>query len=131
MQFISLPFEDRDNVKWICHECAAELPAIADGPGFNFSDRMKRLSKDGQCGLCHKNKPNKVIQPYPHPDWESTILIERGFSEPSNKGSFSMFKPKENGYVHYWCMDEINVELWRLIERTDVPDYGEWLRSCG
>ena len=72
--------------------------------------------------MCHRD-----IEPYPLNQWSSTILVERGFSEPSSKGAFDIFRPKESGHLHYFCMDDINIELWRLIERSDEPDFGEWL----
>ena len=116
VEFVPLPFEDRSKVKWICYSCASEGFTLAD-EGFQFSSLLKDLSSDGQCCLC-----NKVIEPYPLEDWSSAILIERGFAE----GSRSVFIPKESGHLHFFCMDDLNIDLWRLIQQSDEPDYHEW-----
>lgn len=93
--------------------------------GFRFSSKLQGLSCEGWCCLCRQE-----IEPYPLEQWSSTILIERGFNEPSSKGRFNMFKPKESGHLHFFCMDDINIELWRLVERCDAPDFHEWLSNA-
>jgi len=90
--------------------------------GFRFSSKLAKLSSEGWCCLCRQE-----IEPYPLPQWSSTILIERGFNEPSSKGSFDIFRPKESGHLHFFCLDDIDVELWRLIDRSDAPDFQKWL----
>lgn len=124
VQFIPLPFDDGAKIKWVCYRCASGTTAMAD-EGFRFSSKLQKLSLEGWCCLCHRD-----IEPYPLKQWSSVILLERGFNEPSGKGSFDMFRSKESGHVHFFCMDDIDIELWRLIERTDAPDYDEELSKC-
>lgn len=124
VQFIELPFDDREKKKWVCYGCSLDNYILMDD-GFQFSSHLKELSKNGWCCLCHK-----VIEPYPLEEWSSAILIERGMMEPRSNGPGSLFRVKEAGHLHYFCLDDINIELWRIIERTDVPDYYEWLSSC-
>lgn len=126
VRFVDLPFEDRDKKKWICFECAAETYGLLQEEGLCFSDKLSDLSQEGWCCLCRKE-----IEPYPLEEWSSAILIELGTIEPKRNGPGSLFRAKDAGHLHYFCMDDINIELWRLIERTDVPDYQEWLQLCG
>jgi len=60
-------------------------------------------------------------------DWSSAVLIEVGEMAPSTRGEFSIFHPSETGHVHYLCMDDLKLELWRLIEASDTPDLREYL----
>jgi hypothetical protein len=90
-----------------------------------FSSRLDGLSDDGQCCLC-----KQVIEPYPLEEWSSAILIELGAMTQSSKRGFSIYRPEYSGHLHYFCMDDFHIELWRLIERTDVPDYREYLSPC-
>ena len=124
VQFTQLPFDDRETKKWICYGCAMDNYILAD-EGFGFSSHLDDLSKEGWCCLCRRE-----IEPYPEEEWSSAILIERGLMEPKSNGPGSLFRVKEAGHLHYLCLDDINVELWRLIERTDTPDYTDWLESC-
>jgi len=127
-EFIELPFEDRDLKKWICYGCAADSYIIEE-QGLSFSAHLDKLSPDGWCCLCHQD-----IEPYPLEDWSSAISIELGTMTPSQKGNGDLFRVRQQGHLHFMCMDDLNVELWRLIERTDTPDppdYDDWLRQCG
>lgn len=117
VEFAPVPFEDRTKVKWVCFHCATESFVLAD-EGFRFSSKLEGLSADGQCCLCRK-----VIEPHrPGANMSSAVLLERGFAE----GERSMFKAKEAGHVHFFCMDDLHIELWRLIEQSDTPDPAEW-----
>ena len=124
-EFVELPFEDRSKLKWICSNCAWECNIIGDDG--HFSERLRDLKPDGQCVLCHR-----CIEPYPMEDWSSAILIEVGELTQSTRGNFSIFRPSEAGHVHYLCMDDLQLELWRVIGTSDTPDYnyGEYLPSC-
>lgn len=123
-QFSPLPFEDRTLVKWLCIGCALDNNIVEDDVS-GFSSRLNGLRSDGQCCLC-----GHVIEPYPLEDWSSAILIEFGETIPSNKGPFSIFRPGVSGHLHYFCMDDLNLELWRIIDRSDEPDYEEFLPEC-
>lgn len=123
-EFIELPFDDHSKLKWLCTGCALDNYVVSDDVR-RFSSRLCGLSDDGQCCLC-----KQVIEPYPLEEWSSAILIELGAMKSSTKGAFSIFQPQYSGHLHYFCMDDLNLELWRLIERTDVPDYREYLSSC-
>lgn len=119
-EFIELPFDDRTKAKWVCVKCAREC-GIIDG-ALQFAPILGDLSVDGHCCLCRRD-----IEPYPLKEWSSAIRIELGTMEVSSKGPFVIFRPSELGHVHYMCMDELHIELWRLIERTDTPDFRECL----
>jgi hypothetical protein len=119
-EFIELPFEDRSKLKWVCSRCAWECDII--GNDGRFSERLSALKPDGQCVLCHR-----CIEPYPLDDWSSAVLIEVGDLVPSTRGGFSIFRPRESGHVHYMCMDDLKLELWRMIDSTDAPDFREYL----
>lgn len=119
-EFIDLPFEDRTKLKWVCPNCAWECNIV--GSDGRFSEQLRNLKPDGQCTLC-----GQCIEPYPMEDWSSTILIEVGEMVMSTKGNFTIFRPGETGHVHYLCMDDLHLELWRMIEGTDIPDYREYL----
>jgi hypothetical protein len=121
VEFLPLPFDDQSHVKWLCSACALDNNIVAEDLS-RFSPLLAGLSADGQCCLC-----KTCIEPYPARDWSSAILIELGEVSPSSKGPFSLFKPREAGHLHYFCMDDLNLELWRIIERTDEPDYAEFL----
>lgn len=123
-EFVELPFDDHSKVKWLCMTCAWDNSIVSDDAR-RFSSRLHGLSPDGQCCLC-----GQVIEPYPLEDWSSAILIELGEMTPSTRGPFSIYRPSETGHLHYLCMDDLNIELWRLIERADVPDYREYLSPC-
>lgn len=118
---IRLPFDDHDNQKWICHGCGLDYYILAD-EGYQFSSHLDGLSSEGWCCLCKRE-----IEPYPNHDWSSAILIELGSMVPTGKGLGSLFKVADHGHLHYMCMDDLNIELWRLIEQTDTPDYRDWL----
>lgn len=120
-EFIELPFDDRTLVKWVCIGCAKERLILSDGV-LRFSSLLRGLSADGHCCLCDRD-----IEPYPLEEWSSMIRLEVGTMRLSTKGPFVIFQAKEVGHVHYMCMDDINIELWRLIEMTDTPDFGECL----
>ena len=120
-EFHQLPFDDLSKLKWLCPSCAWDNSIVADD-GRRFSPRLNGLSDDGQCCLC-----KQVIEPYPLEEWSSAILIELGAMQQSTKGAFSIFQPQYSGHLHYFCMDDFNIELWRLIERSDAPDYTEYL----
>lgn len=122
-EFIELPFEDRSKLKWICSNCAWECDIVGDDG--DFSARLEGLKPDGQCVLCHE-----CIEPYPMGDWSSAILIEVGELVPSTRGKFSIFRPRRSGHVHYTCMDDLKLELWRMIDTTDTPDLLEYLQPC-
>jgi hypothetical protein len=123
VEFLDLPFDDHSKIKWVCKTCSWESGLVSDDTSV-FSDKLYGLSSDGQCCLC-----NQVIEPYPLEDWSSAVLIELGSMTPSSKGDFSIFHVSDSGHVHYMCMDEFNIELWRMIERVDEPDYLSVLRS--
>lgn len=121
-EFLELPFEDNSKVKWICAECAVDH-YLMDDTQREFSTRLEKIGLRGYCCLC-----NQDIEPYPNHDWSSAALIEIGTMEPSRKGAFSLFHKAHAGHVHYMCMDELSITLWRLIEQDDTPpDYGEYL----
>jgi hypothetical protein len=122
-EFLPLPFEDHEKLKWLCFTCALDSYVLSDD-GTRFSTHLDGLNTDGQCCLC-----KRVIEPYPLEDWSSAILIELGAVVPGKRG-FSIFRPKMSGHVHYLCMDDIHLELWRLVDRSDVPNYEEYLSSC-
>jgi hypothetical protein len=124
VEFVTLPFDDNSTVKWLCMGCALDNAIVAEDVS-GFSQHLQGLSADGQCCLCRE-----VIEPYPLEEWSSAILIEFGDMTESTKGPFSIFVPRASGHLHYFCTDELNLELWRLIERSDEPDYREYLPSC-
>lgn len=119
-EFIELPFEDHSKLKWVCLKCAWECDIT--GNDGRFSSRLSNLKPDGQCCLC-----GRCIEPVSEEDWSSAILLELGELVPSTRGHFSIFQPSAEGHVHYLCMDELKLELWRLIEASDMPDYREYL----
>lgn len=121
-EFIELPFEDKSKAKWVCLRCAWECD-ITDDSNRRFSKRLKDMRPNGQCVLCHQ-----CINPVSEKDWSSAVLIELGETAQSTRGSFSIFRPLVTGHVHYFCMDELKLQLWRLIETTDIPDYREYLQ---
>jgi len=120
-EFVELPFEDHTKVKWVCFRCAWEND-IVDDEGW-ISDRLENLGYLGQCPLC-----GNCIQPFPYDDWSSAILLEVGEMAPSTRGDFRIFRPNQGGHLHYLCMDDLHLELWRMIECSDEPpDFREWL----
>lgn len=124
-ELIRLPFDDHDRQKWICHGCGLDYYILAD-EGYQFSSHLDGLSSEGWCCLCKKE-----IEPYQDEDdiFSSAILIELGSMVPTGKGLGSLFRPVDRGYLHFMCMDELNIELWRLIAQDDIPppDYKEYL----
>jgi len=123
VEFITLPFEDNEKLKWLCFTCALDNYVLSDD-GKRFSSHLNGLNTDGQCCLC-----NRVIEPRPSEEWSSAILIELGSMKLSSKSGITVFKPSMSGHLHYLCMDDINIELWRLIDRSDVPDYDAYLEE--
>jgi len=124
IEFLPLPFDDQTMVKWLCIGCALDNNVVSDDVS-GFSTLLNGLKSDGQCCLC-----GQVIEPYPLKEWSSAILIEFGMAVQSNKGPFHIFHPSKSGHLHYFCLDDLNLELWRIIERTDEPDYQRYLPTC-
>lgn len=119
-EFIELPFDDRSKMQWICMHCGWEKSIIGDDG--QFSPKLEGISADGQCCLCQQ-----VIEPYPLGEWSSAIQVELGEMAASSRGQFYLFQARSVGHLHFFCMDDLDIELWRLIERSDVPDYREYL----
>jgi hypothetical protein len=120
-ELIKLRFDDHDRHKWICHGCGLDYYILAD-EGYQFSSHLDGLSQ-GWCCLCKKE-----IEPCSSENWTSAILIELGSMVPSGKGPGQIFEPADSGHLHFMCMDELQIELWRLIETSDTPpDYQEQL----
>lgn len=57
--------------------------------------------------------------------WSSAILIERGLTELID--DVEEFQPKESGHLHFFCLDEIDIPLWKLIDPSDEPDFSGFL----
>lgn len=119
-------FEDNEVRKWICPVCAYEGGIIAED-SFEFTSSLHGLTT-GWCTLCHRD-----IEPWPLPQWSTAILLERvvfrkGIWKPdSGAGSNDAnFRAVGGGHLHYLCMDDLDLELWRLIERSDTPDFDEY-----
>ena len=66
--------------------------------------------------MCHQ-----VIEPFPNPQWSTAIKIERGLFQ-IGKAGVEVFTPIEGGHLHFICMDDLGLELWRLIETDDSPE---------
>jgi len=124
--FQCLKFEDHSLRKWICLVCAFE-GGIIEEDSFEFTSSLHGLTT-GWCTLCHRD-----IEPWPLPQWSTAVLLERVVQRPgiwkpdSTVGSDDgNFKALSGGHLHYMCMDDLDLELWRLIERSDTPDWDEY-----
>ena len=121
-------FEDHDLRKWVCPVCAFEGGIIQEDT-FEFTSSLRGLTK-GWCTLCHRD-----IEPWPLPQWSTAVLLERvviqegAWKPDSGAGSTDAanFKAIEGGHLHYLCMDDLDLELWRLIDRPDTPDFDEYV----
>jgi hypothetical protein len=131
-------FEDGDSYKDICPLCSYEHDIIAEDV-FDWTETLESLDM-GWCCICHQ-----PIEPWPDPDYASAVMIERGIVKKNpnydprapeeiyvGRSNILVRNPNADplvfdshagGTVHYLCMDDLGIELWSLIERTDEPDF--------
>jgi len=112
-EFKIMNFEDGSRVQWLCPGCAEEHLIIRENE-FLFTSKLNGLAR-GWCTLCHQ-----LIEPYPNPQWSTAVNLERGLFQ-TGKTNAEVFSPLEGGHLHFCCLDDLGLELWRLINQSDAP----------
>ena len=111
--FRIMNFEDGSRVQWLCPACAEQHSVVREDE-FLFTSKLRGLAS-GWCTLCHQ-----LIEPYPNPQWSTAVNIERGIFQ-MGKTDAEVFAPMEGGHLHFCCLDDLGLELWRLVNQSDSP----------
>lgn len=131
VKFVPRPFMDDTLIKWMCVadpedeeylSCAEEHSIVTEDDTPQFDSQLRGIC-EGWCCICREPiEPMQSVPPTHEDPWSSALSLELGSFFPSKVG-VPLFRPWQQGHIHYFCIEEFNLSLDRLIVTSDCPEW--------